>query len=70
LSLDGGPATYDDAVVIPPNVEASIRRACTAVARDMLGSGYVPDYYQQVGADFEQIALAAYRQGVRDERRR
>lgn len=61
-------APYNDAVVIPLHVESAIRRNCSAAARALLGPGYVPDYYQQAGADFERVALAAYRQGVRDGR--
>lgn len=59
---------YNDAVVIPPKVERSIRRDCVLAMQDHLGSGYVPDFYANEAGPFVAIALAAYRQGVRDER--
>lgn len=33
--------------------------------RDLLGSGYVPDYYENAAADFTAIATACWREGYK-----
>lgn len=37
-------------------LQQQLRRAMTAAMRNLLGSGYVPDYYESAAYEFIQIA--------------